>query len=98
MVLTNFCSNNTTALGAVKSAVFPHAFSPLSSASDSNKMDPTDVPIGTLRYYLVKLMISLDSQLKRCVAEFLFLLCAEDGKCAAAIHYLCALRCMVVFF
>eukprot|EP01032_Pedospumella_encystans_P019394 gene19394-22046_t len=82
MVLTNLCTHNTTALNAVKSAVFPHAYLPLSSAADSNnqaKMDPTDVPPGTLRYYLIKLMISLDSQLKRCVAEFLFVLCAEDA-------------------
>ena len=84
MVLTNLCTHNSTALDAVKSAVFPHAYLPVSSATDSNnqaKMDPTDVPPGTLRYYLIKLMISLDSQLKRCVAEFLFVLCLEDGEC-----------------
>ncbi len=83
MVLTSLCTHNSTALDAVKSAVFPHAYHPLSSAGDSNqaKMDPSDVPPGTLRYYLTKLMISLDSQLKRCVAEFLFVLCLEDGEC-----------------
>jgi len=83
MVLTSLCAHNSTALDAVKNAVFPHAYQPLSGAGDINqaKMDPTDVPPGTLRCYLTKLMISLDSQLKRCVAEFLFVLCLEDGEC-----------------
>ena len=87
MVLTNLCTHNSTALDAVKSAVFPHAYLPVSNVADNNsqaKMDPTDVPPGTLRCYLIKLMISLDSQLKRCVAEFLFVLCLEDGKCKLA--------------
>jgi hypothetical protein len=43
-------------------------------------MDPADAPPDSLRGRLMHHMTSLDSQLKRCVAEFLFLLCGEDGE------------------
>lgn len=46
----------------------------------SAAMDPTDAPPDSLRGRLLRHMTSLDSQLKRCVAEFLFLLCGEDGE------------------
>lgn len=43
-------------------------------------IDPKDCPPNTLRGELVALMTSLDTQIKRIVAEFVFLLCANDGK------------------
>lgn len=43
-------------------------------------MDPQDSESGSLRTRLLSFMTSLDSQLKRCAAELMFLLCEEDGK------------------
>ena len=43
-------------------------------------IDPVDAPAGSLRARLLRHMTSLDSQLKRCTAELLYLLCNEDGK------------------
>ena len=42
------------------------------------KMDPTDIPKGTLRARLVGSMTSLDSLLKRYCAELLYALCDKD--------------------
>ena len=42
------------------------------------KMDPTDIPEGTLRSRLVRSMTSLDSLLKRYSAELLYALCDKD--------------------
>jgi Guanine nucleotide exchange factor synembryn len=42
------------------------------------KMDPTDIPKGTLRARLVGSMISLDSLLKRYCAELLYALCDKN--------------------
>lgn len=42
------------------------------------KMDPTDIPEGTLRARLVRSMTSLDSLLKRYCAELLYALCDKD--------------------
>lgn len=42
------------------------------------KMDPTDIPEGTLRARLVRSMTSLDSLLKRYSAELLYALCDKD--------------------
>lgn len=42
------------------------------------KMDPTDIPTGTLRARLVGSMISLDSLLKRYCAELLYALCDKN--------------------
>lgn len=66
-VTANSCNNLTTAGNKV----------PVMPAS----IDPVDAPYNTLRGQLVKLMISLDTQVKRCISELLFTLCNEDGKC-----------------
>jgi hypothetical protein len=56
-------------------------------------MDPTDAPEGTLRARLIGLMTSLDSSLKRCAAELLFLLCDEDRKCYSVPAILLTMLC-----
>ena len=43
------------------------------------KMDPTDVPPGSLRANLINLMTSLDSDLKRYCAELLYTLCDKES-------------------
>ena len=48
-------------------------------------IDPVDAPAGSLRARLLRHMTSLDSQLKRCTAELLYLLCNEDGKSPSSI-------------
>ncbi|RYH20518.1 hypothetical protein EON65_23240 [archaeon] len=56
------------------------------SVKYTSNIDPRDCPANTLRYELVKLMTSLDTQVKRIVAEFVFTLCHNDGKCAPCIY------------
>jgi hypothetical protein len=73
-------------LSQIKSYIFPTPYTPppaslsLSPSQKHRPMDPTDMPVNSLRYELIKLMLSLDSNIKRCVSEFLFTLCHEDGK------------------
>ena len=50
------------------------------TATKKKGIDPTNAPADTLRGRLIRHMISLDSQLKRVVAELIFLLCDEDGE------------------
>jgi hypothetical protein len=61
-------------------------------------MDSTDAPPDSLRGRLLRHMTSLDSQLKRCVAEFLFLLCGEDGRSPLSFCSVTALcmSCMLI--
>lgn len=66
------------------------------SVKYTNNIDPRDCPVNTLRYELVKLMTSLDVQVKRIVAEFVFTLCNNDGKCLFFHHTLYALLINVI--
>jgi hypothetical protein len=50
------------------------------TATSSNNMDPRDCPVNTLRHELIKLMTSLDTQIKRVAAEFIFSLCDNNGE------------------
>ena len=71
----------------IKSIIFPNPW--ISSGEDDceeevpndylqQKMDPTDIPIGTLRERLIGMMTSLDSVLKRYCAELLYELCDKS--------------------
>lgn len=51
-----------------------------SDTKPANHIDPRDCPNNSLRYELIKLMTSLDTQIKRIVAEFVFSLCNNNGK------------------
>jgi hypothetical protein len=44
------------------------------------RMDPVDVPAGSLRCRLIGLMTSLDTVLKRYCAELLYVLCDQDSS------------------
>eukprot|EP01039_Chlorochromonas_danica_P009546 gene9546-10551_t len=48
------------------------------SGISQHSIDPKDCPVNTLRYELINLMTSLDTQIKRIVAEFLFALCQKN--------------------
>lgn len=50
------------------------------SGISQHSIDPKDCPVNTLRYELINLMTSLDTQIKRIVAEFLFALCQKNGE------------------
>lgn len=60
------------------------------------KMDPIDAPADSTRGRLMRHMTSLDSQLKRCAAELIFLLCDEDRKCHYKNIFLSALSRHIV--
>lgn len=80
-------SNNNTASNANKQ---PSSGGHSNMHSKNKVMDPGDAPMHTCRGRLVRHMTSLDSQLKRCAAELVFLLCNEDRK--YAVHcavYVC---------
>lgn len=47
---------------------FPHFYQPL------------DAPWGSLRWKLIKLMTSNDSNLKRCASELLWTICGSSDK------------------
>jgi hypothetical protein len=64
----------------LQQSIFPNAYSPVAASSRKDKnMAPTDCPEGSIRHLVISYMISLDSQIKRCVNEFLFYLCNQDG-------------------
>jgi len=68
----------------LKHMVFPNAYQAAdnSSSRHNNKdknMAAMDCPEGSIRYLLISYMISLDTNIKRCVNEVLFLLCNQDG-------------------
>lgn len=45
----------------------------------ADPLAPSDAPPGTLRWYLIRLMTSTDSTIKRLSSELLFELCGQDG-------------------
>jgi hypothetical protein len=47
---------------------------------ETKTMDVIDAPENTLRARLIAKMTSLDTNIKRCVSEFLFFLCNENSK------------------
>lgn len=68
----------------LKRLIFPNPFTPLPQLlplnKDKEKMHPHDCPENSLRHALIQLMTSLDTNLKRCVSECLFLLCHQNSK------------------
>lgn len=74
-------------------SIFPNAYSPASIGAirkDKN-LAPTDCPEGSIRHLVISYMISLDSQIKRCINEFLFYLCNQDGNVEIRFIYFCFL-------
>lgn len=66
----------------VKKFVFPSPFNKVQHNINNNSkksIDPTDAPSNTLRGELIKLIISIDSNVKRCVSELIFKLCNSDS-------------------
>lgn len=53
---------------------------PMNHAQMQAAMDPTDAPRDTFRGQLIRLMISLNTPLKRCVGELLFELCDRKSS------------------
>jgi hypothetical protein len=47
---------------------------------EGKNMDVIDAPDNTLRARLIAKMTSLDTNIKRCVSEFIFFLCNENSK------------------
>ena len=83
--MTKLATHHMPARAELKRVVFPTAhWEP--APSGSKGVDPRDAPRGTLRGELAHLMISLDSNVKRCAAEFLYVLCNEDGQLVVRSH------------
>lgn len=90
IVANNMVKSHHHCFRATKNVLFPNPYLPVvvapSSAASSSKkpagsnnMDPNDCPPGTVRHDLIKLMTSFDPNIKRCVAEFIFSLCQDNG-------------------
>ena len=76
MILSSCASSSQSIRSEIEHIIFP---TPYSSESNAKAVDPTDVPEGSMRALLIKCMISVDTSIKRTVAEFLYLLCDENG-------------------
>lgn len=90
IALNQFSTRAATVKRQVKALVFPNDWSlPDSSGplGSQRNVDPRDAPVGTLREKLLRLMTSLDTNVKRCAAELVFTLCDENRKCLLALNY-----------
>lgn len=64
------------------------------AAKDKDKhMHPADCPDNSIRAALIGLMTSIETNIKRCVAEFIFLLCHENSEPLSLLHLLPHLSC-----
>ena len=89
MLLSNAANHSEECRQLLKKMIFPTTSQSLidkihrkceeEMKSPSEIIDPLDVPIGTIRSMLIPHMISIDTNLKRTVAEFLYLLCDSKG-------------------
>ena len=89
VILTRIATSSLSGRAELKGLIFPN---PWRSESEDDleeaeevksdylqqKMDPTDIPPGTLRAYLINSMTSLDDVLKRYCAELLYELCEKE--------------------
>lgn len=87
VLLIKIATLSSSGRDELKSIIFPNPW--ISSGEDDceeevptdylqQKMDPTDIPRGTLRARLIGMMTSLDSVLKRYCAELLYELCDKS--------------------
>lgn len=77
VLLTRVATSSMEGRAELKAIIFPNSWEEDLSEDDNQKMDPTDIPEGSLRSNLIGLMTSLDSVLKRYCAELLYALCEE---------------------
>lgn len=85
VLLIRVATSSSEGRAELKAIIFPNDWR---SAEDEvrevgsdffqQKMDPTDVPSGSLRAKLITMMTSLDSVLKRYCAELLYTLCDKE--------------------
>jgi hypothetical protein len=76
IVLMSLCAAHKYYFTEVKRLIFPNPYSFSQRRKDT---DPSDAPPNTLRCELLRLMISIDVNVKRLVAELLFALSNNDG-------------------
>jgi len=93
LLLLKLVQSNPSALQIVKNEVFPpsaeEAFARKASFEmakgqsegtvRAKNMAPLDAPKGTLRWKLIRLMLWIDSNVKRSACELLYALCKEDS-------------------
>jgi hypothetical protein len=77
VLLTRVATSSMEGRAELKGIIFPNSWEEDLNEDDNQKMDPTDIPEGSLRANLIGLMTSLDSVLKRYCAELLYALCEE---------------------
>lgn len=89
VILIRIATSSSSGRSELKACIFPN---PWKSDSEDDleeaeevksdylqqKMDPTDIPPGTLRAHLINMMTSLDDVLKRYCAELLYELCEKE--------------------
>jgi Guanine nucleotide exchange factor synembryn len=89
VILIRIATSSSSGRAELKALIFPN---PWKSDSEDDleeveeaksdylqqKMDPTDIPPGTLRAHLINMMTSLDDVLKRYCAELLYELCDKE--------------------
>lgn len=86
VLLTKVATSSAEGRAELKAIIFPNAWrseedegGEVGPDSFQQKMDPTDIPSGTLRASLIGMMTSLDSVLKRYCAELLYTLCDKES-------------------
>lgn len=89
VILIRIATSSSSGRAELKASIFPNPWKTDSEddleeteevKSDylQQKMDPTDIPSGTLRAHLINMMTSLDDVLKRYCAELLYELCDKE--------------------
>jgi Guanine nucleotide exchange factor synembryn len=89
VILIRIATSSSSGRAELKASIFPNPWKSdseddLEEAEEAKadylqqKMDPTDIPSGTLRAHLVNMMTSLDDVLKRYCAELLYELCDKE--------------------
>ena len=86
VLLNRLTTSSPEGRAELKALIFPNPWRSEEDQGDEadpnflqQKMDPTDIPVGTLRAHLIGLMTSLDSVLKRYCAELLYSLCDKES-------------------
>eukprot|EP00816_Leptocylindrus_hargravesii_P009469 CAMPEP_0196821588 /NCGR_PEP_ID=MMETSP1362-20130617/79962_1 /TAXON_ID=163516 /ORGANISM="Leptocylindrus danicus, Strain CCMP1856" /LENGTH=498 /DNA_ID=CAMNT_0042200829 /DNA_START=169 /DNA_END=1665 /DNA_ORIENTATION=+ len=81
VVLNKLTQANPAIKKFVEDEVFPQVENPSDSSSKIKmNMKPIDAPWGSLRWKLIELMTSNDSNLKRCASELLWTICGSSDR------------------
>uniref|UniRef100_A0A7S2L5W3 Uncharacterized protein n=1 Tax=Leptocylindrus danicus TaxID=163516 RepID=A0A7S2L5W3_9STRA len=81
VVLNKLTQANPAIKKFVEDEVFPQVENPSDSSTKIKmNMKPIDAPWGSLRWKLIELMTSNDSNLKRCASELLWTICGSSDR------------------